>query len=325
MNDVPSPPSDNFWVRFWHQPVRAERLAFMRILLALVLLGDQFCQFLPNLADFYGPDGARSGRAVLPSQLASWKWTYAFFSTDNMTIIYPAFALWVLVTVLFLLGWRTRLTNLALWFLTRCFLERNPDMCNGGDDTLQVALFLLLLSPCGEALSLDAWRRRRQGLVTGPVWVKPWSLRLIQLQLCLIYCTTGLVKLQGTHWMQGPFLDWFQGTWWDGKSIHYVFNITNRSRWAYAQFPVPLWITMPMTYASVWWECLFPLLMLNRWTRRLALTMGVLFHVGISVVIEVGFFGFYTISFYGVWTSDRFWNRFDKPVNAERQPVPQAA
>jgi len=324
MNAVLSPQSDNFWVRFWHQPVRAERLALMRILLALALLGDQFCQFLPNLAHFYGPDGVGPD-GLFKSQLVSWKWTYAFFSTDNMTIIYPAFALWVVVTVLFLFGWRTRWTTFALWFLTRCFIDRNPDLRNKGDDTLQVALFLLLLSPCGQALSLDVWRLRRKGLVTGPVWVKPWSLRLIQLQLCLIYCTTGLVKLKGTHWMEGSFLEWFQGTWWDGRSVHFVLNLTERGHWAYAQLPLPFWITMPMTYTSVWWECLFPLLMLNRWTRRLALTMGVLFHVGISVVIEVGFFGFYTLSFYGAWTPDRFWSRFDKPVNTERHPVPLAA
>jgi hypothetical protein len=271
MNDVLSPQADNFWVRFWHQPVRAERLALMRILIAVTLLGDQLCQFLPNLADFYGPDGVYPD-GLFTSQLRRWKWTYAFFSTDNLTIIYVAFVLWVLVTILFLLGWRTRWTNAVLLFLTRCFIDRNPNVLNAGDDMLQVALFFLLLSPCGLALSLDALRRR-QGLVTGPAWVNPWSLRLIQLQVCLIYCTAGLVKLQG------PLLDWSHGTWWDGKSVHYVMNFTDRSRWAYAQLPLPFWITMPMTYTSVWWEALFPLLMLNRWTRRLALIMGLLFPV----------------------------------------------
>jgi hypothetical protein len=323
MSAVFSPQADNFWVRFWHQPVRAERLALMRILLALALLGDQFCQFLPNLADFYGPDGVGPD-GLFKSQLNTWKWTYAFFSTDNMAIIYPAFALWVSVTVLFMLGWRTRWTTFALWFLTRCFIDRNPDLRNKGDDVLQLAIFFMALSPCGAALSLDAWRLRRQGLVAGPVLVKPWSLRLIQLQLCLIYCSAGLVKLKGTQWGHGSFWEgeWFKGSWWDGRSMHYVMNLTERGHWSYCQLPLPFWITAPMSYLAVWWESLFPLLVLNRWTRRLALTLGVLFHLGISVVMEVGFFGFYTMSLYGVWIPDRFWSRFDKPATAEREPFP---
>jgi uncharacterized membrane protein YphA (DoxX/SURF4 family) len=68
---------------------------------------------------------------------------------------------------------------------------------------------------------------------------------------------------------------------------------------------------MPMTYVSVWWEALFPLLVLNRYTRPVALWFGILFHLGIWFTIEVGWFGFYTMAFYGVWVPDRFWPRFD--------------
>ena len=76
-----------------------------------------------------------------------------------------------------------------------CWLSRNPNILNGGDDTLQVALFLLMLSPSGKALSLDAWLRRRFFGQSGPDWVPPWSIRVMQIQLCIIYLTTGLAKL----------------------------------------------------------------------------------------------------------------------------------
>jgi hypothetical protein len=285
----------------------------MRILVAVSLLTDELFQYLPNFAEFFGPQGMDPAGLHANYQLKQWKWTYAFFGTDNLAVLYPLFWLWVGVTILFLVGWQTRWMTLAVWFLTRCFIERNSQIRTGADDTLQVALFLILLSPCGKALSFDAWLLRRKGLLSGPAWTPPWSLRLIQIQLCLIYGTTGLIKLKGDQWLQGPMSNWLHGTWWDGTSVYYVFNLSDLSRWSYAQLPVPLWITMVLTYTSVWWEALFPLMMLHRWTRRFALVFGVLFHLGIYLTVEVGWFGFYTLTFYGVWTPDSFWRRFDKP------------
>ena len=321
MNAAVAPPPDSLWVRFWHRPVRAERLAFMRILLALALLTGELFEYLPNLGEFYGLDGAGPAGLHSPRQLRLWKVSPFFFDTDNPYVFYPAFGLWVAATVLFLVGWRTRWSNLALWLLTRCFVERNPTLKNGGDDVLQLGIFLLLLSPCGMALSLDARRLRRRGLLTGPAWVPPWSLRLVQIQVCLIYLTTGLIKLKGDTWMREdvpltfggtfPFCSWLTGTWWDGSSVYWLYNSTTMSRWSYAQFPVPFWVTAVQTYASVWFETLFSFLMLHRWTRRFALAFGVLFHLGIYLTVEVGWFGFYMLSFYAVWTSDRFWGRFD--------------
>ena len=151
MNGAASPSRDSLWVRFWHQPVRAERLACMRICLAFALLTGELFEYLPNLGEFFGPEGAGPAGVHASTQMLSWKLSPLIFDTDNLTILYSVFALWVAVTVLFLLGWRTRWTNFALWFLTRCFIERNPALKNGADDTVQLGILLLLLTPCGRA------------------------------------------------------------------------------------------------------------------------------------------------------------------------------
>ena len=55
------------WKRFWHQPVRAERLALVRILLALALLdqpADPVC--CPTWSEFYGPTGSLPGVCTMP-------------------------------------------------------------------------------------------------------------------------------------------------------------------------------------------------------------------------------------------------------------------
>ncbi len=293
------PPRLSLWQRFWHVPVRAEGLALMRLLLGVALLTDQLFQYLPNLMEFFGPTGVAPAGLHDRYQMKHWRWTVLLFNTDDPAVLYPVFWVWVGITAAWTAGLWTRLTNAGVWFGTMCFINRNPNILNGGDDTLQVGIFLLMLSPCGKALALDAWlRRRRAAPGSGPVLVPAWPVRVLQIQLCLIYLSTGLVKLVG-EWTGGPFN--FEGTWWDGTSIHYALNYVTMSRWSYAQLPVPFWITAAMTYVSVWWETLFPLLVLSRWTRRWTLLFGILFHVGIWMTIEVGWFSFYTLAFYGVW------------------------
>ena len=70
----------------------------------------------------------------------------------------------------------------------------------------------------------------------------------------------------------------------------------------------------PATWISVAWEVLFTPLVMCRWTRKWALWFGVLFHMGIYLTIEVGWFGFYTMSLYGVWIPGEFWDRWRKPT-----------
>ncbi len=305
------------WQRFWHQPVRAERLALMRLLLGLALLTNQLFQYLPQLEVFYGPTGVAPKGLHEAWQLQQWRITVLLFYHDEPWVVQPLFALWVAVTFCWLVGWQTRLMNRLVWFLTLLFLNRNTVIVNGGDDALSAGIFLLMLSPCGRALSIDSWLRHRREKTLGPDFTPAWPVRLIQIELCLIYTTSGLVKLKGTGL--------FQGTWWDGTSVHYVLNFLSMSRVSYTQLPQPLWLTAAMTYLCVWWEALFPLLVLFRRTRLFALVFGILFHLGIWFSIEVGWFSFNMLPFYAVWVPDRFWERCIPARQAQPElarPVP---
>jgi hypothetical protein len=295
------------WTRFWHEPLRAERLALMRILLGLALLTDQLVQYLPNLLEFFGPDGVAPRGLHDAFQLRNWRVTVLLFNHDDPTVLYTFFWGWVAVTALWTVGFCSRTMNVLVWLATLCWINRNPNILNGGDDTLQVGLFLLMLGPTGRALSIDSWLRRRRTGDTGPAYTPAWPVRLLQIQLCVIYFSTGLAKLQGEGFSSDSW--WPLGTWWDGSSIHYVLNYVTMSRWSFAQFPLPFWLTATMTFTSVWFETLFPLLVLWHRTRPWALWFGICFHLGIWFTIEVGWFSFYTMSFYGVWVPDWFWDR----------------
>jgi Vitamin K-dependent gamma-carboxylase len=300
----------SWWTQFWHRPLRAERLGLMRICLGLALLTDQLFQYLPNMMEFFGPTGVAPQGLHDRYQTRRWFWTILVFNHDDPSVIYPFFWAWVGVTFAWTVGLFSRFMNTLVWLGTMCWIVRNPNILNGGDDTLQCGIFLLLLSPSGRALSLDAWLRRRRSGDAGPAWVPPWSVRLLQIQLCVIYLTTGLSKLIG-DWELGDYY-WPKGTWWDGTSIHYVLNYITMSRWSFAQLPLPYWFTAILTYTSLWWEILFTFLVLNRRTRCAALWFGLMFHLGIYLTIEVGWFSFYTMSLYAVWVPEWFWARLDR-------------
>ena len=299
------------WTRFWHEPIRAERLAAARIFFALAILSDQLVQYLPYLGYFFGPDGVGPEGFDDDFLLRNWRWPALFFYTDNMTVIRLAFAAWMAATVAMLLGCFTRIATILVWFGTMCFLARNPNLKNGGDDVVQLALFLLVISPCGRVMSLDWLRRVRpsrrapgsaeassglHGSILRPT-IAPWPVRLFQIQLCVMYFTTGVAKLRG-H------------TWWEGMSIHNVINDVTMARWSYAQLPLPIWVTALLTWASLAFEVLFPLLVLFRRTRKWTLWFGVCFHLGIYLTIEVGWFSFYSIAMYAVWIPAEWWDRF---------------
>src|SRR5262249_10260690 len=118
-----------------------------------------------------------------------------------------------------------------------------------------------------------------------PVYVAPWWLRLMFLQLVIIYFLNGIYKLSGTSWQEGT-------------SLYRVLASVELSRFPLSQLPVTFTMLQIGSYIVVAWESSFPLLVIWRWTRVPALLMGVFFHLGILVTLEIGFFAPYMLCFY---------------------------
>jgi hypothetical protein len=142
------------------------------------------------------------------------------------------------------------------------------------------------------------------------VYVYPWALRLLVVQMAFIYFCNGVYKLFGEEWRSG-------------NSLYYVLNDLTLARWSFVQFPVPVELTRLLSWGVLAWEVTFPFWMLlpwlaagafravGLWTRatvkvvrvlrlvRVAvLLFGVAFHVGIFVSMEIGNFGPYMICLY---------------------------
>ena len=289
-------------VRFWTEPMRAEPLAMMRICGAVAILLSTLLSVAPNLSDFWMPD------SLLPPEVGD---EYVE-RTGRFSLLYgvrsPAaiitwFIVWCVSLVFLAVGFYTRFACVVAWVLTASFNLRAPFALNGGDDVAALFMFYLLISPCGAAWSIDSFRRRMKQYrepdsgfespeprpAPEPVMIDAWPVRLIQIQLVVIYFFNGISKL---HFVDGT------NQYITGEAVYWALNDVTLTRFSYASLPTPLWLCALLSWATLLFELGFPLFVLFARTRKWLLWGGVLFHLGIFVTMEIGWFGQVMLCFY---------------------------
>ncbi len=184
----------------------------------------------------------------------------------------------VMVAVAFTLGWHTRIMSILLYLCMLSLYHRNVGS-NGGPDALPAILsFYMMLCPCGAAYSLDALRAaRKRGTAAEPLIV-PWALRLFQMQICLLYFQSCVIKCQGALWLKGTV-------------VHYILFLREFRvfdvEWL-AQYPL---VINALTHGALLIEFALAFWLWFRPTRRWAILGGVLLHLGIRPILNVPGFG----------------------------------
>ncbi|MCI0354057.1 MAG: HTTM domain-containing protein, partial [Acidobacteria bacterium] len=225
-----------------------------------------------------------------------WRWNWSLLRGVEAVGIYRAAVIvWAVSATGLLLGLFTRASAVIAWCLALSIRYVNPEIHNAGDIIRNIILFYLMLCPCGAAWSVDAWLRRRASRVPpGPLHIHPWPVRLLFVQLVVIYFFNGLYKVASPHWREGDVL-------------YYVLANPMWGRWSYAELPTPYFVTRIATWTTMLWELCFPLLVLRPRSRAMALWLGVVFHVGILVSMELGAFPLYMMCMY---LAEAPWERF---------------
>ncbi len=100
-------------------------------------------------------------------------------------------------------GWMTHTCSIVCFVTLVSLHHRNRAICQGGDTLMRLMAFLLLFSPAGDGWSVDAWY--------GGEWESvgdPWSMRLMQVQVSILYIKSVYWKLTGSRWREGTAA-WF--------------------------------------------------------------------------------------------------------------------
>jgi hypothetical protein len=263
------------WQRFWFKPESTSTLALVRIAFGTIVLA-WTVTLTHDAYSFF------TGSGILPSPdyegRASAVWGLLDLADSRLAVAVLLTVL-ALASVCLMVGLYTRLAAVLVFVGLISLERRNPFVFNSGDGLLKVIAFYMMLVPAGASLSVDRWRRARDAFWEFPRRA-PWGLRLMQVQLSILYLATLWTKLSGT-------------TWNEGTAVSYAVRLDDLARFelpdsiATSELLVNL-----MTYGILAVEASIGILVWNRTLRPWVLGLGVIMHVGIDLVLRVGFFSY---------------------------------
>ena len=275
------------WRAFWFTKEPAYTLGIVRIAFGALMVYVTI-DLLPSLTQLFGESGP------VPSQPTTefhwiYPYTYGIFQVwTSDTALYVGWAILLLSAVALLVGWHSRLAAVLVWIVFLSFVRRNPSVFNYGDHVISITALILMLSACGAALSLD--QRRRSGRFWSAECRSRWPVRLMQLQLSLIYFFSAQSKLRGDEWNEGSAVSFPWRTFHD-----------------WAILPAPQWLAESavlvnaVTWGTLVLEFALAILVWNPRLRYWLLAAGVVLHVMIWLNLSVTFFSLAMFVLYLSW------------------------
>jgi uncharacterized membrane protein YphA (DoxX/SURF4 family) len=286
------------WDGFWFKPIDARQYAALRIAFGgLTVI--YFVQLLPYVEEQFSGTGWLGDIQQIAIQNGG-SWSLFFIQTGGHTtmLAYMVIIIGIISAFLMMIGWQSRVTAFMTWLVWVSLWNRNPLLLDGDDAVLKMMCFYLMLSPCGNCWSVDAYLRSK------PQTVAIWPLRLVQFQIALIYFVSGWVKFQSPEWLDGTIMQYVlihpQYSRWDG--------------WAIIDKPMMTGLLTGLAWFIRWWELLFPLLLLNTNTRKLSILIGILFHVGLLLSMNLRWFAVIMLALYLALIANRSFLRFEEEL-----------
>jgi uncharacterized membrane protein YphA (DoxX/SURF4 family) len=260
------------WQRFWFEPQSTAGLAIVRIAVGFLTFAWSL-SLLPDLEAFFSGHGIEPIAPVHPPA-GSWGVLNVLPGYTAALVLYGAL---LLASLCLLVGYRTRFASVVVFVAVVSFEHRAPSIWNSGDALLRILLFFLMLAPAGTSLSLDRRRTARDRFWEFPARA-PWALRLIQIQISVLYLASAWLKLHGPSWR-------------DGTAVSYALRLQDFQRFA---LPGPLNHSLLFSSLVTYWtlavELMLGILVWNRAARPLVLSLGVLLHLGLGFNLRLGFF-----------------------------------
>lgn len=206
------------------------------------------------------------------------------FPKDNQFIFDIGYAAFLALIVLFLIGWRTKFVTPLLGFYYLSLVTNSTVLSNGGDTLIRITFLFLIFADLSKHWSLDARRKkleeraRDEGIPLVPTWISNplhnAAVILCGYQIMVVYVVSGLYKTQGTEWMEGTALYYSMTV-----DVFMVQPLLSELVW---QSTLLVGVG---TFLSIWIQVLFPLLVLWRPTRIIALLFLLGMHFGIGLFL----------------------------------------
>jgi hypothetical protein len=275
-------------------------LSVTRIILGFIVAS----QLIVNWSDrhYTWGDGAEWVEAVRDGR--GWPSFLGVFSQSSGT----GFDLIYLATILFgtlmMLGVYTRASTFMTLLLWVSLYVSNPFVGSGGDAILRMVLLYMCFTDASRHWSVDARIRARRGEVREvvPAWMTNvlhnLATILIVHQIVMVYLGSSFWKVQSDVWM-------------DGTAVYYPLQTDAYSPWH--EVLQPLYASSVFiaaaTYTAIVVQMFFPVLLLYRPARFVALIAITGMHVGIGLLMGIMYFSLVMVAVDMILVSDRSWTR----------------
>ena len=244
----------------------------------------------------------------------------------------------LLTMFLFAIGFCSRVTSVLTWVFMLFYINRSNASVFGVDTMTNILAIYLMIGPSGAAFSVDRlierWLAARRGVSKlpppAPSVSANLSLRLIQINFCLVYGMSGLSKLQGASWWSGT-ATWLTMINFEFSPLHNHLYVTILRYIAARRW---LWelVMQSSTFMTLVLELTMPLLIWNRRLRWLYICGCSVFHLSIAVFMSLVCFSsmmlVLLLSFVPGWTIRDFFStaaaRLLPGSKSESIPPPRA-
>ena len=176
-------------------------------------------------------------------------------------------------SIAFMIGLATPVAAVVAVVALASIHFRNPLVLNSADVLLFHLLVYALFLPSAQVWAVDAWilDRDPEELVT------PWALRLIQIQIAIVYLRTAFWKLRGRPWR-------------DGSAVYRVLSLTAIRRHALPEALRRPPVYRAMTWGTLVYEIGFPLCIWVAPLRWPLLIVAVAFHLSMAWFLRIRLF-----------------------------------
>jgi len=302
-------------LRWFKQPDSPEPLAVLRIGVSLFCLLSLWV-VRKSLLDIYGQYGfvqwaiTRGTLPVVLPHLGNVSLLLGRLGLSANQSVYILLGVYAVSLILLLAGVATHWTATLAWCLHLLLMYAGAGLLYGMDYFTHIALFYCIIMPVGDALSIPValgWRTSKFSISAGV------TRKMLQLQMCIIYGSSGLEKASGIQWWNGeaiwraltlPVFHRFDVSW-----IAFVPSLAAVAGWSVLAIECGYSVMMWSGHTRVLWFCLVIAMHFG-----IGLFMGMWLFALIMIVMNVGAFG------YDVWKDCCAWR-----YKAQTEYIPVAA
>lgn len=276
-------------------------LAVTRIVLGLIV----WTQLLVNAPDRHYTWGDGTAWSDPIRRLDSWPTFLGSFVAADGRLFDLLYLATILAGFLLMLGWHTRTMTIATLLLWLSMYTTNPFVGSGGDAVLRMVLLYLCFTESGAFWSLDARRGRPAPRL--PEWfgttLHNLAVVLIIHQVVIVYVASALWKVQSPVWL-------------DGTAVYFPLQVEAYSPWRDLLHPITSAepIVLAATWVSVAIQLMFPVLLLYRPLRAIALLMITGMHLSIGLAMGIMYFSLVMIAVDMMLVSDVTWRRIEREL-----------